>query len=1043
MSAPMSLVWAIDILGASLLVILSLYAVKLMAGLYAKKRDIPLYSYLYAQTIALAIFAFSRSFGHILKHVLNTAGYPEIWQAVSPVSGSINSLAFVIFGLFALLYSNIRAASERVDALEREKRKLKVSEEKYRSLFDNANDAIYLIDPQTQKIIGCNKKASEMDGYSIEELRTMTVMDLHPDDEKAILPDKFREVPEKGSVSGVSGLHHLRKDGTLVPIEVSATMTEIGGERLNLSVVRDVTERRMAEEKLQESESKFRDLSERSLVGVYLIQDWKVKYANPRMAEIVGFTVEELTGGMGPEDVVLPEDWPVVRENLRKRLEGEIESAHYGFRCIRKDGRMIDVEVYGSRTTYQGRPAVVGTLLDITERKRAEEKILQAKEEWERTFDAVTDPIMLLDTEFRIQRLNMAMAKALGVTPEEAVGLTCYEHVHGTEGPISQCPHKQLLEDGKAHAAEVYEDRLGGYYLVSVSPFYDSEGRLIGSVHYARDITERKRAEEELHRVNRTLRTISECNQALVRSENEADLLHDICRIIVEHGGYRLAWVGYAEHDEAKTVRPVAKAGYEEGYLETVKITWADTERGRGPIGTAIRTQKPFSAKNILTEPTFAPWRDEAAKRGYASVIGLPLIADSKTYGALGIYASEPDAFDEEEINLLMGMAEDMAYGIMMLRIRDEHRQAEEKIRRQLERQRALRTIDTAISASLDLRLTLDIFVEQVISQMHVDAADVLLLNPNTLALEYAAGKGFRTEAIKKSALRLGEGCAGRVALAREPVIVPDISGAEMEITRYSLIVEEGFKAYFGIPLKVKGQVKGVLELFCYSPFEPDAEWLEFLESLAGQASIAIDNATLFDELQRSNVDLMLAYDTTIEGWSRALDYRDKETEGHSKRVTELTLRVARAMGISEAELAHVRRGALLHDIGKLGIPDSILFKPGKLTDEEWEIMKQHPVIAHKLLSPITFLRPAMDIPYCHHEKWDGTGYPHGFKGEQIPLAARIFAVVDVWDALLSDRPYRPAWPKEKATEYLRSNAGTHFDPEVVEVFLRIVGENP
>ena len=200
-----------------------------------------------------------------------------------------------------------------------------------------------------------------------------------------------------------------------------------------------------------------------------------------------------------------------------------------------------------------------------------------------------------------------------------------------------------------------------------------------------------------------------------------------------------------------------------------------------------------------------------------------------------------------------------------------------------------------------------------------------------------------------------------------------------------------------------------MLEIFHRAPLNPDEEWLSLLEAVATQVAIAIDNAVLFADLQRSNLELALAYDTTLEGWSSALDLRDKETEGHTRRVTEMSVDLARAMGVSDAELVHIRRGALLHDIGKMGIPDSVLLKPGPLTEEEWKIMRKHPVYANELLSPIAYLRPALDIPYCHHEKWDGTGYPRGLKGEQIPLAARIFAVVDVWDALRSDRPYRGA----------------------------------
>jgi putative nucleotidyltransferase with HDIG domain len=252
----------------------------------------------------------------------------------------------------------------------------------------------------------------------------------------------------------------------------------------------------------------------------------------------------------------------------------------------------------------------------------------------------------------------------------------------------------------------------------------------------------------------------------------------------------------------------------------------------------------------------------------------------------------------------------------------------------------------------------------------------------------------------------------------------------------------EGFITYIAVPLISKRQAKGVLEVFHRSPFESNRDWLEFLEALSGQAAIAIEVATLFNDMQRSNLELNLAYNSTLEGWSHALDLRDRETEGHSQRVTEITLHLAKAMSINEADLVHIRRGALLHDIGKLGVPDRILQKPGPLNQEEWAIMQKHPTYAYEMLSPIAFLRPALAIPYCHHEKWDGTGYPRGLKGEQIPLAARIFAIADVWDALLSDRPYRKGWPEEKARAYLLEQAGGHFDPQVVEVFFSLLADD-
>ena len=372
--------------------------------------------------------------------------------------------------------------------------------------------------------------------------------------------------------------------------------------------------------------------------------------------------------------------------------------------------------------------------------------------------------------------------------------------------------------------------------------------------------------------------------------------------------------------------------------------------------------------------------------------------------------------------------------------IRDitERKLYEELIQLQLKRLNTLHSVEKAITTSLDLHVTLDILLDQVTTQLGIDAAAVLLFNQHTQMLEYIVSKGFRSSALRYTQLRLGESNAGLAAVKRRIVTIPNLTEEPDGFVRSKLLNNEDFITYFAAPLIAKGQIKGVLELFHRAPLEANQEWFEFLETVADQAAVAIDNATLFEGLQRSNIDLTLAYDTTIEGWSRAMDLRDKETEGHTRRVTEMTLRIAHELGIKEEEIVHIRRGALLHDMGKMGIPDSILLKPGPLTDEEWIIMKRHPVYAYEMLHQIEYLRPALDIPYCHHEKWDGTGYPRGLKAEEIPLAARIFAVVDVWDALCSDRPYRPAWPKEKVREHIRSLSGTHFDSNVVEVFLKM-----
>ncbi len=396
-------------------------------------------------------------------------------------------------------------------------------------------------------------------------------------------------------------------------------------------------------------------------------------------------------------------------------------------------------------------------------------------------------------------------------------------------------------------------------------------------------------------------------------------------------------------------------------------------------------------------------------------------------------------AHDSLEVRVTERTSElEEAYNKLKVEVR-ERILAEERMMKTLNHLNALRTIDRAIIDNADLRITLDTFLEQVSNQLKSDALAILVLNQSTQMLEFVNIKGFSSNVLKHKKLKVARSIAGQAVVSRQLVKIPDMGlsadGQEIE----NNIGNERFVSYFAMPLIARGVVKGVLELFHRTEFKPDHDWIELLEAMSDQGAIAIDNATMFDELQRSNVELFMAYDSTIEGWSRAMDLRDKETEGHSQRVAEMALTIALDMGIKDEDLVHIKRGALLHDIGKMGIPDHILLKPGPLTEEESNIMKLHPVYANEMLAPIEYLEPALDIPLSHHEKWDGTGYPNGLKGKEIPLAARIFAVVDIWDALRSVRPYRLAWPERNILEYLRSLSGSHLDPDVLEIFLKIM----
>ncbi len=364
----------------------------------------------------------------------------------------------------------------------------------------------------------------------------------------------------------------------------------------------------------------------------------------------------------------------------------------------------------------------------------------------------------------------------------------------------------------------------------------------------------------------------------------------------------------------------------------------------------------------------------------------------------------------------------------------------EDRAKVQIQRVSALHAIDVVISSSFDSRIVFSVIVDQIMNQMNIDAVRILTYDPDDQMLTYTADRGFNYTDQMIGKLNLGESHSGKAILDRQTIRYPE-SDSDAK-TLPSIFEQEGFIVGYSTPMTVKGQVKGVIEVYNRSPIETDPSWMDFLETMAGQAAIAIENNEMFDRLERTLADLTTAYDSTLEGWVRALDLRDKETIGHTQRVAMMVVRFALELGVSGDDLVNIRRGALLHDIGKMGIPDYILNKAGPLTDDERQIIERHPQYAYELLQPIHYLRSSLDIPYAHHERWDGTGYPRGLKGEEIPLAARIFSVVDVWDALGSTRTYREKWDQKKMLDYLQEQSGKKFDPSIVKVFIDLLKRN-
>ena len=453
--------------------------------------------------------------------------------------------------------------------------------------------------------------------------------------------------------------------------------------------------------------------------------------------------------------------------------------------------------------------------------------------------------------------------------------------------------------------------------------------------------------------------------------------------------------------------------------------TWPDTDRPTEFA--AFHIDKVLQGKNeVIVEhnDTRAP-----SSRGL-----FPLFADGQLIALLGIVSNQPGCFSEDQKARLRAYCQLASSSLSYALLYSE-------AQRRLEQVQMVREIDLAILSTLNLRETAGIILEKIVQQFNVDAADILILDSTEARLDYVKGIGFHTHNTIQSHLGLEQSYAGMAVRERRLVHIENLRHSPHNLITACNFKKEAFQVYLGTPLIARGEVKGVLEIYQRDPLKVNPDWFNMLEMIANQFAIAIDNSLLLESLDRRNAEITSAYNATIEGLSRALELRDRETEGHTRRVAELTLLLAEKINISAEELVHLERGALLHDVGKMGIPDDILRKPGKLTSQEWEIMKHHPLYAYNILSQIGYLKPALDIPLYHHEHWDGSGYPYGLTGEKIPLAARIFAVVDVYDALTSDRPYRTAWSKEQTLEYMKSQSGQYFDPLILQTFLGMASD--
>ena len=772
---------------------------------------------------------------------------------------------------------------------------------------------------------------------------------------------------------------------------------------------------------LQPSEAYFRPLIENTSDVIAIVDATGIiRFASPSIKRVLGYDPHQVIG-RSIFEFVHPEDLATAQLAFKPLIEfagNGIESMEV--RCLHQDGSWRVFQVIGNNCLNH--PVIAGIVInlrDVTEQKQTIKALAVSESRLRQITDSMLDVITQVDLAGNHLYVSPSIKKVLGYDVDEIMRRNIYDMVHPDDLAQVLTTIQASIENHTGARMELRYKHADDRYLwlESMGSFlFDEVGNPSGAILASRDVTARRQREKELEAIaamSASLRT------APSRGEMIPVVLDHIMSLLEADG----AALALRDQSTGNVVIEMARGEFTQSSGTLLK-------EGDSISSQVIATGQPYILGDGRSKPRFASADMLDRVRAFACV---PLSTHQQTIGALWI--GRANSISDSEIRLLTALADIAANAI--------HRAAlYEQTELRLQRLDALNKVDKAISSSLDLQVTLSVLLDQVTLQLRVDAAAVILFNSITQTLQFIEGRGFHNSARLRIPMGLSEDYAGRAVLGREKIFLPDLSELPSNSIPIHRLAGEGFRAYMAIPLIAKGQVKGVLEIFHRSPLSPESEWMEFLDTLARDAAIAIDNVELYQGLQRSNLELIVSYDATLEGWSRALDLRDSVTEGHTQRVVGMTLRLARALDLPESDLSNIRRGALLHDIGKIGVPDAILRKPGVLLNEEWEIMRKHPVYAFEMLSPIAYLRPALEIPYCHHEHWDGDGYPRGLKGEEIPFAARMFSIVDVWDALRTDRPYRRALPEDQVREYIHASAGILFDPKIVTKFLEIMAND-
>ncbi|MHB0926627.1 MAG: PAS domain S-box protein [Gallionellaceae bacterium] len=766
------------------------------------------------------------------------------------------------------LEENRSALLFMLEDLEAGRKRIELAHREWMAALDVVDDPIFLHDKK-YRVLRCNKAYQRCAGIPFDQIIGQPYYTIFPKTGEP-LPCCLRAM-EKAAEEAVG---EVAVGGVIYRSRTFSVHDEQGVHLYSVHILEDITESRRAKAALIESEGKFRMLFD-AISDTVAIHDMDGRFlqVNRSACEHFGYSQEELLQ-KNVADIDTPEFAQKVTDRIKVLQEqGHLvaETAH-----VHRDGSVIPVELSARIIDYGGQPAVLSVARDITERKRAEQALRDSEATYrslfENTLNGIAHCRMIFQdgvpADIEYITVNKGFKKVTGL--EGVEGRKISEVIPGycRDNPESLEIFGKVARTGEPARWEHYLAALGRWFSFSIySPAQDE------IVIVSDNITERKEAEIALKHANRALATLSEVNRNLVYATDENELLRAICRAIVEQRGYRLAWVGYKQHDENKSIKILASAGHDEGYLDTLQLTWAETERGMGSGGRAVRSGATQLCQDIANDPLCLPWCDGSRQHGYASCIVLPLLdGDNAVFGILTVYAAEVNTFIPAEVALLEEMADDLAFGVRTLHTRRERDLALEQNRRQLE------------------------------------------------------------------------------------------------------------------------------------------------------------------QLQSNLEDTVRAIATIVE-------MRDPYTAGHQARVADLAAAIGGQMGLPDGRVHSIRLAGVVHDLGKVQIPAEILSKPGRLSVIEYSLIQTHAQAGYDILKGINFPWPIAQMVLQHHERFDGSGYPQGLKGDAILLEARILSVADVVESMFSHRPYRPGMGMEVALEEIAKNSGALYDSQVVDACLAVFRE--